>query len=141
MLAIILALAEPSANLPLPAFLAGCWIERKADDWTEECWTAPKGGQMMGSARTGKGDRVTHWEWMRIERDTLGNPVFHASPKGAPVASFPVVRATATEIEWRNHVHDYPQRIIYRLTADGIYAEISLVDGSKPNRWTYRRSN
>lgn len=139
MIALLLALADAPAILPMPAFLAGCWIDQKADRWTEECWTGPRGGQMMGSGRTGKGSTISHWEWMRIERDAKGNPTFFASPKGAPASAFPAVRASATEIEWQNTTHDYPQRIVYRLTDHGIDAEISLIDGSNPNRWTYRR--
>ena len=138
MIPIFLLFAEAPAAMPMPAFLSGCWIDNSAGQWTEECWTEPKGGQMMGSARTGTGESVGHWEWMRIERDPAGNPVFYASPKGANPAAFPALRATGTEIEWRNASHDYPQRIVYRLTTAGIDAEISMADGSKPNRWSYR---
>lgn len=139
MIALLLTLADAPATLPMPAFLSGCWMEQKAERWTEECWTIARDGQMMGSARTGKDQKIDHWEWMRIERDEKGNPTFYASPKGVPASAFPAIRATATEIEWQNAAHDYPQRIVYRRTDQGIDAEISLIDGSEPNRWTYRR--
>lgn len=138
MLIALLIAAEAPSPMPMPAFLTGCWSERQGEQWTEECWTIPRGGQMMGSGRTGKGDAVGHWEWMRIERDAEGRPIFLASPKGAEPSAFPPVRATATEIEWQNASHDYPQRIVYRRTADGLDAEISLIDGSNANRWSYR---
>lgn len=138
MIALFLALAATPVAAPMPGFLSGCWIDQKAERWTEECWTAPRGGLMMGSGRAGTGDSVRHWEWMRIERDAAGNPLFYASSKGTPAISFPLHHATPTEIEWRNPAHDYPQRIVYRRTTTGLEAEISLIDGSKSNRWTYR---
>lgn len=138
MLIAMLIAAEAPVALPMPAFLAGCWSERNDERWTEECWTIPRGGQMMGSGRTGKGDAVDHWEWMRIERDAEGKPVFLASPKGAAPVAFSPVRVTDTEVEWVNSTHDYPQRVAYRRTREGLDAEISMADGSKPNRWSYR---
>jgi hypothetical protein len=139
MIALILLLAEPVTPIPLPSFLAGCWLEQKGEAWTEECWTVPKGGQMMGSGRTGKGDTVGHWEFMRIERGPEGVLSFHGSPKGAPAVAFTATQADANAITFVNADHDYPQRVRYVRTTAGIDAEISMADGSKPNRWTYRR--
>jgi hypothetical protein len=39
-----------------------------------------------------------------------------------------------------NPANDFPQRVRYRRTATGLEAEISLLDGSKPVRWSYRSS-
>ena len=65
---------------------------------------------------------------------------FYGSPKGAPpVAVQGNVESTANSITFVNAAHDYPQRVRYPLTGDGLDAEISLADGSKPNRWSYRR--
>jgi hypothetical protein len=130
-----------AANMPLPAFLAGCWEERRAADaWTEECWTSARGGLMLGSGRDGKGGGVGHWEWMRIERTADGSVTFYGSPKGAVPVAFKATRSDARSITFVNAAHDYPQRIHYRLTANGLDAETSLVDGNKRNRWSFRRS-
>lgn len=102
------------------------------------CWTRPRGDLMIGSAREGNGEKILHWEWMRIERDGDGRPVFYASPKGAPPASFPAVKSTVDEVEFVNAAHDFPQRVRFVRTTTGIDAEISLADGSKPMRWSYR---
>ena len=133
--------AAASTSPPLPGFLAGCWEERREARWTEECWTAPRGGQMMGSGRSGNDQdvapKIDHWEWMRIERGADGVPVFHASPRGAPAVAFRAVAASASEIVFANPANDYPQRIRYARTAKGFEAEISLADGSKAERWTF----
>jgi len=135
----ILLLAQAAtASLPMPSFLAGCWEQRSVEKWTEECWTGARGQMMLGSAREGSADKVNHWEWMRIERGADGALTFYASPKGAPPAAFKATSATANEIVFTNAAHDYPQRIRYVLTTTGIEAEISLTDGTKQTRWTYR---
>lgn len=136
---LLLAAAAPAQ--PMPAFLAGCWEEKRAETaWTEECWTDPRGGLMIGSGRDGKGDNVAHWEWMRIERDADGTPIFYGSPKGASPVAFKASAVDGKSITFVNAAHDYPQRVHYRLTDKGLDAEISLADGSKPNRWSYQRT-
>lgn len=141
MMSILLLLAGVApAPAPLPAFLAGCWEQRVGDRWTEECWTAPRGGLMIGSGRTGVGDSISNWEWMRVERAGDGSLSFYASPKGAPAVAFKATQISESEIIFANSAHDFPQRIRYLRTAAGIDAEISLTNGSKPVRWSYRRS-
>jgi hypothetical protein len=136
----ILILAEAAA-LPMPAFLSGCWEQRtEAGRWTEECWTDTRGGLMIGSGRDGSGDKVGHWEWMRIERDADGTLTFYGSPKGAAPVGFKAIDADSQSITFVNASHDYPQRVRYRVTDTGLAAEVSLADGSKPNRWSYRRT-
>lgn len=134
-----LMLAEIAAT-PMPAFLAGCWEQRQDERWTEECWTDPRGGLMMGSGRDAKGDAINHWEWMRIERGADGSVTFYGSPKGAPAIEFKAIQSDENSITFVNASHDYPQRVRYVRSATGIDAEVSLADGSNPNRWSYRRT-
>lgn len=133
----LLMLAEATA---MPTFLAGCWEQRKDDRWTEECWTDSRGDLMIGSGRDAAGDRVRHWEWMRIERTPDGRVSFYASPKGAPAVGFVMTESAPASATFVNAGHDYPQRVHYELTTAGLDAEISLADGSKPMRWSYRRT-
>ena len=136
---LILVQAPAAAALPMPSFLAGCWEERREDGgWTEECWTSARGELMLGSGRDGSGTKVRHWEWMRVDRNADGVPTFHGSPKGAKPVAFTAVESTAGSITFVNAAHDYPQRVRYVRTNAGIEAEVSLADGSKPMRWSYR---
>ena len=141
MLAILLvASAAAAENAPMPSFLAGCWEERSLDGkWTEECWTEPSGGLMIGSGRTGRGDQIRNWEWMRIERSQDGSLTFYASPNGAPPVGFKATESDANSVTFANPAHDYPQRLRYSRRADGVDAETSLADGSNPASWSYRR--
>ncbi len=136
----LLMLAEAAA-LPMPAFISGCWEQRReGGGWTEECWTDTRGGLMIGSGRDGSGDKVGHWEWMRIERGADGSLTFYGSPKGAPPVGFKAIEADGKSITFVNASHDYPQRVRYLATEAGIDAEVSLADGSRPNQWSYRRT-
>ena len=137
---VLLALPARLAAADLPAWMAGCWIEEKGDRWTEECWTDTRGGVMIGSGRTGKAGNVEHWEWMRVERSTDGALTFFGSPKGAPAVGFKATEADGKLITFVNAAHDYPQRVRYVVTETGLDAEVSLADGSKPERWSYKRT-
>ena len=139
MLALLMMAQLATATLSMPSFLTGCWEQRSGESWTEECWTTPRGGLMIGSGRTGKGDAVTHWEYMRIERGADGTLTFYGSPKGAPAVGFRATEVGDKQITFLNAGHDYPQRVRYVATADGIDAEVSLADGRKAERWRYRR--
>ena len=139
----ILMLVEAATATPvsMPAFLSGCWEQREeAGQWTEECWTDTRGGVMIGSGRTGKGDNVGHWEWMRIERGADGSVTFYGSPKGVTPVGFKATEADGKSITFLNAGHDYPQRVRYMATETGVTAEVSLADGSKPERWSYKRT-
>ena len=136
----LLMLAEAAA-MPMPAFLAGCWEQKRVGGgWTEECWTDPRGGLMIGSGRDGKDDSVEHWEWMRIEYGANGSVTFFGSPKGAPAVGFKAIEADNRSITFVNVGHDYPQRIRYLASDTGLDAEVSLADGSKAERWSYKRT-
>lgn len=141
MIAFLMLAEVAAAAVPMPAFLSGCWEQRSEDSsWTEECWTDTRGGLMIGSGRDGKGDTVGHWEWMRVERATDGSVTFYGSPKGAPAVGFKATEGDAKSITFINATHDYPQRVRCIVTEAGLDAEVSLADGSKPNRWSYRRT-
>ena len=141
MIALLMLFEAATTPQEMPAFLSGCWEQRSEDGrWTEECWTSARGGLMIGSGRDGKGDQVRHWEWMRIERGTDGRLTFYGSPKGAAAIGFKATEADATSITFVNGSHDYPQRVRYAVSRTGLDAEVSLVDGSNPNRWRYKRA-
>ena len=137
---IALLMFAKAAVMPMPAFISGCWEQKRNDGaWTEECWTDTRGGLMMGSGRDGNGESIGNWEWMRIERGVDGIPTFYGSPKGAPAVGFRAVEADGRSITFVNAGHDYPQRVRYVVTETGLDAEVSLADGSNSNKWSYRR--
>ena len=140
MLASLLMLAQAAAQpSPMPSFMTGCWIMQEGERTAEECWTRGNAGLMIGSGRAWKNDVIDNWEWMRIERGKDGRLSFFASPNGVPQTAFPAVSVSDAEVVFENRAHDYPQRVRYWKTADGIAAEIALADGSKPVRYNFKR--
>jgi hypothetical protein len=125
----------------LPAFMTGCWKLVNGDHWTQECWMEPKAGMMLGASREGVADKLKSWEQLRVEQSADGSVVLMASPSGRSAVSFKARSVSSTAVEFTNAAHDYPQRIRYELKGDKLEAEISLIDGSKPIRWTYTRES
>ncbi len=128
--------AESPATLP--SWMTGAWIESKGESWTEEYWTPPRGGLMIGAGRNGKGKQLLGWEATRIAIDDAGKIAFIASPNGGATTVFPLEAADTNSISFANPAHDYPQRVRYWREGDALLAEISLLDGGKPMRWRYR---
>ena len=143
LLALVLALsmtaAEADSGPGLPRWLAGCWRQIDGEAWTEECWTAPRGGQMVGSGHAGKGEAVESFEFMRIELVEHGM-VFLGAPGGKNWTLFPAANDSEGGVTFLNIEHDYPQRIRYWREGELLHAEISRADGSDAERWTYRRT-
>lgn len=136
---LILAAAAGAADLP--AFMTGCWNLVEGESWTQECWMEPRADLMLGASREGKGAKLKSWEQMRIERSADGKLILFASPHGRVAVPFKGRVLSASAIEFTNASHDYPQRIRYELKGDTLAAEISLIDGGKPVRWTYVRES
>jgi hypothetical protein len=132
------AVAAAAAGDPLPGWMAGSWAQIDGDRWTEEYWTPPRAGIMLGAGRNGHGETLAEWESTRIEIGEDGKPVFIASPGGGTAVRFPMASSSPSEIVFTNPAHDYPQRIRYWREGDGLMAEIALIDGNKARQWRYR---
>lgn len=134
-----LAVAAPAqeAAPSMPGWMAGAWQQVDGDRWTEEYWTAPRGGLMLGAGRSGRGEALREWEATRIQIGEDGKPAFIASPEGGSPTRFALVSAGPTEIVFANPAHDYPQRIRYWRDGAALMAEVALADGGKARQWRY----
>ena len=97
--------ARPTATLSDLAWLAGHWQGPGLGGISEEVWTAPMGGSMMGSFRLVRGDSVIFYEILSLVEAEGSLEMrlkhFNADLTGweekAEVRSFPLVRLTPTE--------------------------------------------
>lgn len=121
------------------AWMTGCWEEKTGTRWTEECWTVPRGGMLMGSGRTGEGADVKSYEFMRIAPDADGVPVFWGSSGGKTPVPFRLVREGAGEAVFENPAHDYPVRVRYWREGETLNAETLGADGKNAMTWRYAR--
>ena len=142
-LALLIAAEAPARAPVLPAWMAGCWERHSGDKWTEECWTAPRAGIMLGSGRSGTGETLREWEVMQIERVDADDPAvprmtFYGAPGGQNRTPFVWVASDDPGVTFVNESHDYPQRIRYWRDGKELVAEIALKDGSKAVSWRYK---
>jgi hypothetical protein len=130
------ALAQQEAST-FPAWLAGAWLNDDGERWTEEFWTPPRGGIMIGASREGEGDTLRSWESIRILRKADGALAYIPMPNGGVPVEFTLVKQDHRSIEFANPAHDFPQRIRYWRQGDRLHAEIALIDGGRAIQWSY----
>lgn len=126
LLAALLALvgcAHHSNNLSELAWLAGQWRGAHGDGVYEERWQRAPDGALRGSSRFTVGEREVETEVLSIERRGDG-AVYVATPSGQSRTEFRLVRQADGEAVFENPAHDFPTRIVYRRTLDGITARI-----------------
>ena len=139
---LLVAMPAGAADIADLEWLVGAWAtEAKSETvrWTEERWSPPRAGTMLGTGLSGRGNKATSYEFMRIAVDEKGEIAFWGSPQGATAVRFRLESATDREAVFVNPVHDYPQRIVYRRKGRGMTATTSLADGSNAQTWKYRR--
>jgi Domain of unknown function (DUF6265) len=115
-------------------WLSGCWAVTRPDGVTEEHWMKPLGGSMLGMSRTVRGGKTTEHEFLQI-REANGQLAYIAKPSGQAEATFPAKTVGDAEVVFENLKHDFPHRIIYRKTADGITARVEGVRNGKPQEF------
>lgn len=115
--AVTAAAEAPPLTVAQFAWLSGCWARENAEAGSEEHWTSPAGGMMLGMSRTLRDGKVRDYEFMEIREVAPGKLGYIAHPSRQAPATFLLTRAAQGEIVFENLQHDFPQRIIYRLTA------------------------
>ncbi len=130
---------------PVPAkiddlkWLAGDWRGKQRTATIDERWCAAAGGAMLGTSRTVNGGRMVAFEFLRIvERGP--RLIYFAQPGGRPPTEFVLVELEETRAVFENPLHDFPQRIAYERVDDQLTAEISYIDGGRPQRFDFSRS-
>ncbi len=113
------------------AWLSGSWEGRAGKAGLEEHWTPAAGGTLFGVSRTIVGGKTVAFEFLRIEE--RGDGIFYvAQPGGRPPTDFKLMKLEGQSVVFENLQHDFPQRIIYRLNADG--ALDARVEGERDGR-------
>jgi hypothetical protein len=144
-------LPAPRAPLPIagtPATIAQVgWIGRMWEGTaggttTEERWTPPASGGMIGVSRTLRGaSTLAAYEQLCIS-ERNGTLVYFAMPNGrVPATAFVATEVVDGSVTFSNPQHDYPQAIRYTRTPSGdLETVISLLDGTRAVRTVLRKS-
>jgi hypothetical protein len=112
-------------------WMAGSWAGNEGKTQMDEHWTAPKGGAMLGLHRDVVGGKMVSFEFLRIE-ETPGGLAYLSMPQGRPVTAFPLAKLEGKRVVFENPTHDFPQRIIYWLEADGSLA--ARIEGTQEGK-------
>jgi hypothetical protein len=132
---------QGTSHLDALRWMSGCWTLSRGAIVTDEMWMAPRGGVMLGVARTVNGAKLRDAEFTRIytRGDTL---VYAAGPLNQPGAEFHAKRVAEAEVVFENLSHDFPKRIAYRAAAgDSLHAYIEgASDGERRIWYRYARA-
>ncbi len=124
----LLAAAAPAQEKPAIAafsFLSGCWAGEASGEHFEETWMKPAGGTLLGVSRTIAQGKTVFTEYMQIATNKDGVPVYIVQLRlAAKTTTFTLSKHTPGEVTFSHPEHDFPQRIIYKKTADGLFARI-----------------
>jgi hypothetical protein len=125
-------------------WMAGTWTGTDANGVEmEETWSPPKGGMLLGTHRDVASGKVVEFEDLRI--DTAGETAtYWASPMGAPPVPFRIKElGPGPRVVFENPEHDFPQRILYWITPDGLmHARIEGPEkkGEKDMEWVWTKT-
>ncbi len=123
------------------AWLAGAWVgTRSSGSSIEERWSPPLGGAMLAVSRTvNTSSKMVAFEYLRlVERD--GGLVYIAQPGGAAATEFVLTEMGPRRAVFDNPRHDYPKRIVYELSAEGVLsATTGFTRGGTPRRFEFKR--
>jgi hypothetical protein len=109
----------------------------------EEYWSDGAGGAMLGLHKDVKAAQVKSFEFLRIAPGESQVLTYFASPRAAAATPFPLKEMGERRVVFENLQHDFPQRILYWLDADGaLHARVEGLRGGKlvGEEWTWRRA-
>ncbi len=127
--------AAPDAMSDL-AWLEGTWVADANGTRTEERWTSPAGGAMLGTGRTLRAGRMVAFEFLRIVARPDG-VVYIAQPGGRPPTEFALTSGGSGLAVFENPAHDFPKRLSYRRTGRTLLVEVEGAEKGKPLRDVY----
>ena len=131
---------SPTRSLADLSWMAGSWASSEGGKVSEEHWTKPAGGLMLGVHRDmASGGAKTAFEFLRIE-ESSGKITYLASPQGQPATPFELVESAAQRAVFANPEHDFPQRILYWREGASLCAAVEgPIDGETVSeRWCWK---
>ena len=120
------------------SWMSGVWSDGQGNDGTQERWSPPRAGVMLGTNLTVSGSSAKEYEFLRIAPDEKGRVTYWASPQGRKAVPFELVAAGPNEAVFENPKHGYPTKISYRREGDRMVATISGPGGLNAMSWNFR---
>jgi len=111
------ASAQDATSIASLSWMNGGWVQKSGGAEIEERWIGPKGDLLAGVNITVARGR-TSFEYLRIAKTPKGI-AYIAQPGGKTPVEFPLKEMSEKKVVFENLAHDFPQRILYELRADG----------------------
>ena len=118
-------------------WLAGSWAAIEDGVVTEEHWTVPRGGSMLGMNRVSNDERMIFFEHLRIEARG-GGVVYLAAPVGQEPTPFKLASSENTKAVFTNPEHDFPRTITYEREGDALFVVAEGISGDEPKTATWK---
>ena len=115
------------------SWLGGCWEMNLPDKQLliTELWMKPAGGMMIGAGRTVKNGRAVDHEFLRIVEEPDGIYYVAKPTANKEETRFKLIKSLSGEIVFENPTHDFPQRVMYKLSGDKLTGRI---EGTKDGK-------
>lgn len=146
---VVLALAAPvvaaadAQEAAALAWLGGSWSGVRDGVASEEHWTTPDGGALIGLHKEVRDGKMVSFEFLRIVEE--GSRVCYvASPRGGAPTSFCAVELGERRVVFENLQHDFPQRVLYWLDDRGdLHARVEGPPNEKESveEWVWSRAS
>ena len=107
--------AKPS--LDQLSFMTGCWAFQSGESETEEYWTKPAGGAMLGLSRTVTGGRTIFTEYTQIREQNGALSMFVQLGLAKSTMEFRLTKLSVNEAVFTSDLEN-PKRLIYRRKDD-----------------------
>ena len=104
---LLMAQAPPPARVSDLAWMSGRWLTGDGARWTEEIWSGPRGGTLMGFSWSGEGAAISEYEYIRIQPGEDDEIIYLAQANGGAGVGFYLVRAEGTSATFENLDHDF----------------------------------
>jgi hypothetical protein len=125
------ARAEDLKDISHVGFMAGCWSTTDKGETTEEMWTKPAGGTMLGLSRTVKDGKTTFTEHMQMGETNGVLTMFVQLKLAEKATAFKLTITAANEAVFTTGL-EWPRQLSYKLRPDGtLFARIEGKQGGR----------
>jgi len=141
-LTLVLSAQDTKPSLDRLSFMAGCWAFRSGDSETEEFWTKPSGGAMLGLSRSVKGGKTIFTEYTQIREQNGALSMFVQLGLAKSTTEFRLTNLSSNEAVFTSDLEN-PHQLIYRKKDDGsLFARTEGTKNGKPvfEDYPYRRA-
>ena len=141
LLTLVLSAQDTKPSLDRLSFMTGCWAFQSGDSETEEYWTKPSGGAMLGLSRTVRGGKTIFTEYTQIREQNGALSMFVQLGLAKSTTEFRLTKLSTNEAVFTSDLEN-PHQLIYRRKGDELSAR---TEGTKNGKavfedYPYRRA-